>query len=31
MTRSAIDKEERQSKLLLLQDFEQWRVETGSN
>lgn len=31
MTRSVIDKEERQSRLLLLQDFEQWRVETGSN
>ncbi len=31
MTRSAIDKEERQSRLLLLQDFEQWRAETGSN
>jgi len=31
MTRSAIDKEERQNRLLLLQDFEQWRAETGSN
>jgi hypothetical protein len=31
MTKSTIDNEERQNRLLLLQDFEQWRAETGSN
>lgn len=31
MKKSAIDNEERQSRLLLLQDFEQWRAATGSN
>jgi len=31
MTKSAIGNKERQSRLLLLQDFEQWRAETGSN
>jgi len=30
MRKSAIDNEERQRRLLLLQEFEQWRGDTGS-
>ncbi|MFA7019818.1 MAG: hypothetical protein WC239_12630 [Sphaerochaetaceae bacterium] len=31
MKKHTVDKEERQNRLLLLQDYELWRTETGSN
>lgn len=31
MKKRSVDKQERQSRMLLLQDYEQWRNTTGSN